>query len=84
MAKLQSMTSRIPIAVARKQFATIVQKTSDGERIKLTRYNKTVAVIIPKGDLEKLKDCEEEEETPPSKSSPPRSSPPRSSPLKSK
>ncbi len=61
MAKLQFMTNRIPIAAARKGFATILRKTTEGERIKLTRYNKTVAIIIPKRDLEKLKDCEEQE-----------------------
>jgi prevent-host-death family protein len=62
MAKLQAMTYRIPIAAARKQFASVLRKTKDGERIKLTRYNKTVAAIIPKHDLEKLKDCENQEE----------------------
>jgi prevent-host-death family protein len=62
MAKLQSMTHRIPIAAARKNFASIVRQTKDGERIKLTRYNKTIAAIIPKHDLEKLADCEAEAE----------------------
>lgn len=52
------MTQRIPIADARKRFASLVSKMKDGERIKLTRYNKTVAAIVPKHDLEKLKDCE--------------------------
>ena len=52
------MTQRIPIADARKRFASLVSKMKDGERIKLTRYNKTVAAIIPKHDLAKLKDCE--------------------------
>jgi prevent-host-death family protein len=80
MAKLQSMSIRIPIAVARKQFASIVQKTTDGERIKLTRYNKTVAVIIPKRDLEKLRDCEDEHE----EKAAPKSSVPKSAASKSK
>jgi prevent-host-death family protein len=62
MAKLHPMTHRIPIAAARKDFASVVRKTRDGERIKLTRYNKTIAAIIPKHDLEKLKDCEAQEE----------------------
>lgn len=52
------MTYRIPIADARKRFASVVRKSKEGERIKLTRYNKTVAAIIPKHDLEKLRDCE--------------------------
>ncbi len=62
MAKLQSMTHRIPIAAARKHLASVVRKTKDGERIKLTRYDKTIAAIIPKQDLEKLKDCETQDE----------------------
>jgi prevent-host-death family protein len=56
------MTLRIPIANARKNFANILRQTKDGERVKLTRYDKTIAAIIPKHDLEKLKDCEAEDE----------------------
>lgn len=52
------MTQRIPIAAARKNLASVLRKTKDGERVKLTRYDKTIAAIIPKHDLEKLKDCE--------------------------
>ena len=29
-----------------------------GERIKVTRYNRTAAVLIPKRDLAKLEECE--------------------------
>jgi len=56
------MTQRIPIADARKNFANLLSRTRDGERVKLTRYNKTVAAIIPKQDLEKLKDCESQDQ----------------------
>jgi prevent-host-death family protein len=52
------MTTRIPIAAARKNFAGLLRKTKDGERVKLTRYDKTIAAIIPTHDLEKLKECE--------------------------
>ena len=41
------MTQRIPIADARKRFASLVSKMKDGERFQLTRSNKTVAAIIP-------------------------------------
>ena len=58
------MTHRIPIADARKRFASILGKTKEGERIKLTRYNKTIAAIIPKQDLEKLRDCETQKHDP--------------------
>ncbi len=52
------MTQRLPTAVARKDFANVLRDSAAGERIKLTRYNKTVAVIIPKKDLTDLEDCE--------------------------
>jgi prevent-host-death family protein len=54
----QIMTIRIPAAEARRHFAEIVKKAKAGERIKLTRYDKTLAVIIPKNDLDVLEDCE--------------------------
>lgn len=62
MAKLRLMTNRIPIAVARKHFASLLRKTKDGERVKLTRYDKTIGAIIPKHDLEKLRECEADDE----------------------
>ena len=52
------MTQRLPTAVARKDFANVLRDSAAGERIKLTRYNKTVAVIIPKKDLTDLEDCQ--------------------------
>ena len=53
------MTQRLPTAVARKDFANVLRDSAAGERIKLTRYNKTVAVIIPKKDLADLEECQE-------------------------
>ena len=52
------MTQRLPTAAARKGFASLLRHSAKGERIKLTRYNKTVAVIIPKKDLEELEECQ--------------------------
>jgi antitoxin (DNA-binding transcriptional repressor) of toxin-antitoxin stability system len=52
------MTRRIATAGARKNFASLVARSAAGERIKLTRYNKTVAIVIPKADLAVLEDCE--------------------------
>ncbi|HLK93731.1 MAG TPA: type II toxin-antitoxin system prevent-host-death family antitoxin [Polyangia bacterium] len=54
------MTQRIPTAAARKGFANVLRDSAKGERIKLTRYNKTVAVIIPKKDLVDLEECEKQ------------------------
>jgi prevent-host-death family protein len=45
-------------AEARKDFAALLRSSAKGERIKLTRYNKTVAVLIPKQDLDDLEDCQ--------------------------
>jgi antitoxin (DNA-binding transcriptional repressor) of toxin-antitoxin stability system len=52
------MGNRISTAAARKNFAMVVKRTAGGERIKLTRYDKTLAVLIPKKDLAVLEDCE--------------------------
>jgi prevent-host-death family protein len=49
---------RIQAAGARKNFSSLVTKSAAGERIKVTRYNKTAAVLISKRDLERLEDCE--------------------------
>jgi prevent-host-death family protein len=45
-------------AEARKDFAALLRSSASGERIKLTRYNKTVAVLIPKHDLDELENCQ--------------------------
>jgi prevent-host-death family protein len=52
------MAHRISTAAARKEFANVVRKSSRGERIKLTRYDKTQAVLISKDDLDILEKCE--------------------------
>jgi prevent-host-death family protein len=52
------MTGRISTARARKELAGVVNRSARGERIKLTRYGRTLAVLIPKRDLEALEDCE--------------------------
>jgi antitoxin (DNA-binding transcriptional repressor) of toxin-antitoxin stability system len=52
------MAERIATANARKGFADLVQRSASGERIKLTRYGKTQAILIPKSDLAMLEDCE--------------------------
>ena len=57
------MTRRIATAGARKNFASLVRRSAAGERIKLTRYNKTIAIVIPKQDLEILEDCEKQSDT---------------------
>jgi prevent-host-death family protein len=54
------MTVRVSTAEAREDLAKVVRRTARGERIKLTRYGKTQAVLIPKRDLEALEDCEQQ------------------------
>jgi len=52
------MAQRMSTAEARKDFAALLRSSAAGERIKLTRYNKTIAVLIPKNDLDELEDCQ--------------------------
>ena len=52
---------RIQAAGARKHFSSLVDKSQAGERIKVTRYNKTAAVLVSKRDLERLEECERAE-----------------------
>jgi prevent-host-death family protein len=52
------MAQRMSTAEARKDFANLLRNSAAGERIKLTRYNKTVAVLISKRDLDELEDCQ--------------------------
>jgi prevent-host-death family protein len=49
---------RIHAARARKHFSSLVTRSQEGERIKVTRYNKTAAVLVSKRDLERLEECE--------------------------
>ena len=49
---------RIQAAGARKHFSSLVTKAVAGERIKVTRYNKTAAILISKRDLQRLEECE--------------------------
>jgi prevent-host-death family protein len=50
---------RVAKADARKRFAEIVTDAGHGgERIKITHYGKTLAVLIPAADLKRLQDCE--------------------------
>jgi prevent-host-death family protein len=53
------MARRIPIAAARKNLAEVVAASARGERIKLTRYNRSIVAVIPKHDLEELERCQE-------------------------
>jgi prevent-host-death family protein len=56
---------RIQAAGARQNFSSLVKKSQAGERIKLTRYNKTAAILVPKRDLERLEECEKATSTGP-------------------
>jgi prevent-host-death family protein len=58
---------RLQAAAARKNFSSLVTKSAAGERIKVTRYNKTAAVLVSKRDLERLEECEKQLAGTPSK-----------------
>ena len=52
------MAQEIATAAARKNLARVVRRSAAGTRIKLTRYGKTQAVLIPEHDLAFLEQCE--------------------------
>jgi prevent-host-death family protein len=54
---------KISIAQVRRDLAEVVGDVKRGERVKVSRYGRTLAVLVPKPDLEKLQDCERTEET---------------------
>jgi antitoxin (DNA-binding transcriptional repressor) of toxin-antitoxin stability system len=72
------MTQRLPTALARKDFANVLRDSAAGERIKLTRYNKTIAVIVPTKDLADLEDCQKRRALDASSESPSSEEPARS------
>jgi prevent-host-death family protein len=49
---------RVAKADARMRFAEIVTSADKGERVKITHYGKTIAVLISTEDLRRLQDCE--------------------------
>jgi antitoxin (DNA-binding transcriptional repressor) of toxin-antitoxin stability system len=55
---LAFMAQEIPTALARKNLARVVRRSAAGTRIKLTRYGKIQAVLVPEDDLMFLEDCE--------------------------
>jgi len=52
------MAHQIATALARKNLARVVRRTAAGSRIKLTRYGKIQAVLIPEQDFVFLEACE--------------------------
>ena len=46
-------------AEARRRFSEVTTRVGRrGERVKITHYGKTLAVLVSKKDLERLNDCE--------------------------
>jgi antitoxin (DNA-binding transcriptional repressor) of toxin-antitoxin stability system len=52
------MAQEIATAVARKNLARLVRRSAAGTRIKLTRYGKIQAVLVPEDDFKFLENCE--------------------------
>jgi len=52
------MAQQIATAAARKDLARVVRRSAAGTRIKLTRYGKIQAVLIPEQDFRFLEECE--------------------------
>jgi antitoxin (DNA-binding transcriptional repressor) of toxin-antitoxin stability system len=49
---------RISTSKARKDFRNVVRASSQGKRVKITHYGKTLAGLVPAKDLALLEDCE--------------------------
>lgn len=50
---------RIAKSEARKNFSDVLDRAGRrGERVKITHYGKTLAILIPKADLSKLEECD--------------------------
>lgn len=50
---------RIPKTEARRRFSEVITRAGyRGERVKITHYGKTLAIIVPKADLRIIEDCE--------------------------
>jgi antitoxin (DNA-binding transcriptional repressor) of toxin-antitoxin stability system len=52
------MAQQIATAAARKDLARVVRRSAAGTRIKLTRYGKIQAVLVPEQDFRFLEECE--------------------------
>ena len=67
---------RIAKSEARKRFSEVIDKAGRrGERVKITHYGRTLAILVSRKDLEVLNDCENAQAAPASTS-------PRSRPVK--
>jgi antitoxin (DNA-binding transcriptional repressor) of toxin-antitoxin stability system len=52
---------RIAKAEARKRFSEVVTRAGRrGERVKITHYGRTIAILVSPRDLETLDECEQE------------------------
>jgi prevent-host-death family protein len=50
---------RLAKAEARRRFSEVTTRVGRrGERVKITHYGKTLAVLVSKQDLQRLNDCE--------------------------
>ena len=54
------MAQEIATTLARKNLARVVRRSAAGTRIKLTRYGKIQAVLVPEDDFRFLESCERE------------------------
>jgi prevent-host-death family protein len=51
-------------AEARNNQAQLLRAVRDGGRVKITRYNQTIAVLVSKQDLARLEACEKDHARP--------------------
>ena len=50
------MTRKVSVAEAKGKLPSIVHEVEQGSRIEITRHGKSVAVMVPTGDYERMKE----------------------------
>ena len=50
------MTRKVSVAEAKGKLPSIVHEVEQGSRVEITRHGKSVAVMVPTGDYERMKE----------------------------
>lgn len=50
------MTRKVSVAEAKGKLPSIIHEVEQGSRVEITRHGKPVAVMVPTGDYERLKE----------------------------
>lgn len=50
------MTKKVSVAEAKGKLPSIIHEVEQGSRVEITRHGKSVAVMVPTGDYERLRE----------------------------